>query len=144
VALRAEVVDLGRVNEPQRAIERRRVVQVSVVEEQAPVGDVRVLVEMIDAARVEGGRASDDAVDLVTLLEQELGQVGAVLPGDAGDQRTLHESPPFDGAEYSAGHPGGQFSGPNPGPSPGPAVAQARLGPAAQRPNPIDPASLSV
>ena len=31
--------------------------------------------------------APDDAVHLVSLGEQQLGQVGAVLAGDAGDQR---------------------------------------------------------
>ena len=39
---------------------------------------------------VEARRAADDAVDLVALLEQQLGQVRAVLAGDAGDQRALH------------------------------------------------------
>ena len=33
--------------------------------------------------------AADEAVHLVALLEQQLGQVRAVLPGDAGDQRPL-------------------------------------------------------
>ena len=34
-----------------------------------------------------GGRAADHAEDLVALVEQELGQVGPVLAGDARDQR---------------------------------------------------------
>jgi hypothetical protein len=33
-------------------------------------------------------------VDLVSLLKQELGQVRAVLPGNAGHQRFLHQDPP--------------------------------------------------
>ena len=37
-------------------------------------------------------RAADDAVHLVALLEQQLGQVGAVLTRDSGDQRSLHEA----------------------------------------------------
>ena len=36
------------------------------------------------------GGAADHAVDLVALLQQELGQVAAVLAGDAGDQCALH------------------------------------------------------
>ena len=43
---------------------------------------VGILVEMLDSASVEGGRATDDAVDLVTLLDQKLGKVGAVLTSD--------------------------------------------------------------
>ena len=41
---------------------------------------------MGDALEVEGARPADHAADLVALVEQELGQVGAVLAGDAGDQ----------------------------------------------------------
>jgi hypothetical protein len=32
------------------------------------------------------GRAAYHAYDVVSLLEEELGEVGAVLPGDAGDE----------------------------------------------------------
>ena len=35
------------------------------------------------------GAAADHADDLVALVEQELGEVGAVLAGDAGDEGTL-------------------------------------------------------
>jgi hypothetical protein len=36
---------------------------------------------------VEQRGAALDAVHLVALFQQELGQIGAVLAGDAGDQR---------------------------------------------------------
>src|SRR6267378_551145 len=45
------------------------------------VGDRR-----FDAVGVEQRRPALDAVDDVALVEQQLGEVGAVLPGDAGDQ----------------------------------------------------------
>ena len=48
---------------------------------------VRILVEVIDAVGVEERRAPLDAVDDVALAEEELGEVGAVLAGDAGDER---------------------------------------------------------
>ncbi len=51
---------------------------------------VRVLVEVVDSIRVERARAADDAVDLVTLLEEELRQVAAVLPRDASDECPFH------------------------------------------------------
>jgi hypothetical protein len=41
-----------------------------------------------DALEVERRAAPDDAHHLVALLEQELGQVRAVLARDAGDERT--------------------------------------------------------
>jgi len=34
-----------------------------------------VLVNVIDAAGIEGGRAANDAMDRITLLEEELGQI---------------------------------------------------------------------
>jgi len=38
---------------------------------------------MFDSARVEGGRATNDAVDGVTLCEQQFRQVAAVLACDS-------------------------------------------------------------
>ena len=37
-------------------------------------------------SKVTVRRPADDADDVVALLEQQLGEVGAVLAGDAGDQ----------------------------------------------------------
>jgi hypothetical protein len=42
--------------------------------------------QVLDAVELLRRRAADHAVDLVALLEQQLGEVGAVLPGDAGDE----------------------------------------------------------
>jgi hypothetical protein len=42
---------------------------------------------MLDPPQVWGTRAPYDAGDLVALLEEELGEVGTILSGDAGDQR---------------------------------------------------------
>jgi hypothetical protein len=44
---------------------------------------------MIDPLGVERGRAPLDAVDDVALGEQERREIGAVLPGHAGEQRNL-------------------------------------------------------
>ena len=43
--------------------------------------------QVLDPLGALGRGAAHEPVDLVALLEQELGEVGAVLPGDAGDQR---------------------------------------------------------
>ena len=67
-----------------------RVVEVAVVEEEAHAALVRVAVEVVDALGVERARPPHDAVHLVPLVEEELGQVRAVLSGDAGDQRSFH------------------------------------------------------
>ena len=47
---------------------------------------------MFDAPEVRRARAADDAGDLITFVEQQLGKVRTVLSGDAGNQRALgHE-----------------------------------------------------
>jgi hypothetical protein len=86
VGLRGQVVDLVRLDLLHDADEVGCIRQVSVVEEEAAALLVRVLIEVVDAVRVEEGGAALDAVDLVPLLQQELRQVGSVLPRDAGDQ----------------------------------------------------------
>src|SRR4051812_48461323 len=45
--------------------------------------------QVLDAVELLRRGAADHAVDLVPLLEQQLGEVGAVLAGDSGDQRAL-------------------------------------------------------
>ena len=47
---------------------------------------VRVLVDRVEPAGVEAAGAADNAVDLVAFAEQELGEIRAVLAGDAGEE----------------------------------------------------------
>ncbi len=94
VRLGSEVVDLVGLDLHHQRREARSVAQVAVVEEELRAVLVRVLVQVVDAGRVERRRAADEAVDLVALGEQQLRQVRAVLPGDAGDESLLgHGSP---------------------------------------------------
>jgi hypothetical protein len=48
-----------------------------------------VLINMINARRVEGRRATLNAMHHVTLCQQKVGQISAILPGDACDQSTF-------------------------------------------------------
>src|SRR5690606_41446927 len=50
------------------------------------------VLEVGDALEGDRRGPSDHADHLVTLVEEELGQVGAVLAGDAGDERTDRKS----------------------------------------------------
>jgi hypothetical protein len=54
---------------------------------------------VIDARSIEGARATDDSVDLVAFRKQQLGKVGAILSGDAGDKRAFHVIGPFQIAQ---------------------------------------------
>jgi hypothetical protein len=49
------------------------------MQEEAPVLLARLLVQVVDARGVEQRRAALDAVDFLSLVEQELGEVGAIL-----------------------------------------------------------------
>jgi hypothetical protein len=79
VALRGEVVDLAGLDRLQRPGQAVLVDEVAVVQREA-VADV------VDAPGVERAAAADEAVDLVSLLQEQLGEIAAVLPGDARDQ----------------------------------------------------------
>jgi hypothetical protein len=86
---RAQIVDLVGLDLADDVEEVAAVRQVPVVEEESHVVGVHVLVDVLDAARVERRRPPDDAVDDVAFLEQELGQIGAVLARDARHERDL-------------------------------------------------------
>ena len=47
---------------------------------------MRILVEVINTARVEAARPPLDPMHLIPLLQQQLRQVATVLPRNAGDQ----------------------------------------------------------
>src|SRR5687768_11762116 len=54
---------------------------------------MRILVDVIDALRVELGRATATPVHLVVLRHQEFGKIRAVLSGDACDECSFsHDS----------------------------------------------------
>ena len=59
------------------------------MQEESSLGIVRIPVEVVDARSVERRRSPDQAMYLVTLLDEKLGEVGAVLAGDAGDEGSL-------------------------------------------------------
>ena len=90
MALGAQVVDLVGLDVAQQQVDRAGVVQVAVVEEQAHILFVRVVVDVVDATGVEGGGAADHAVDLIAFCQQQFRQVGTVLAGDAGDECFFH------------------------------------------------------
>ena len=87
--LRRQVVDLVRLGLLQRRREGRLVEQVGLHEPE-------VIAHVVDALVRLGGRAAHHSPHVVALCQEQLGQVRAVLPGDAGDQRAGHVvlSPP--------------------------------------------------
>src|SRR4029077_10755271 len=84
--LRGEVIDLMGTDLAQRADERGLV-------EQVAVGELDVVEEVGDALVVALARPPDEAVDDVIVRKQGLGEVGAILAVDSGDESAffLHE-----------------------------------------------------
>lgn len=83
------MVHLVRLHLLQQSRDPGAVREVSVVQENTGVGIVRITVEVVDALGVEGRGTTDDSVHHIALLQQQLREVGAVLAGDAGDERFL-------------------------------------------------------
>jgi hypothetical protein len=59
------------------------------MQHEVAVVDVWVLVQVVNAVCVEQRGAALDAVHLITLVQQELSQVRAILAGDTRDQRNF-------------------------------------------------------
>jgi len=87
MALCGEVVDLGGADLLHQPDQIGRIRHVAVVQQERHIAVVRVFIEMIDARGVERGRAPLDTVHGVAEAEQIFGEIGAVLPGDAGEER---------------------------------------------------------
>jgi len=64
--------------------------KIAVMEKETDVGEMWVLIEVVDATAVQTARAADEAADLVAFGKKEFGQVRAVLAGDAGDEGFFH------------------------------------------------------
>ena len=59
------------------------------MQDQSRIRLVRILVEMVDTVRVEQRRPALDAVNFITLVKEQFGEVGAVLTRDPGDEGSL-------------------------------------------------------
>jgi len=87
VALRRQVVHLGRLDLADQPRQVAAIGQVAVVQVQVVLEAVRIGINPIQPRRVERGSPADDAVHLVPLLEQQLREVRTIL---AGDSRNKH------------------------------------------------------
>ena len=87
MALGCEVVDFGRPDLLHQPDQVGRIRHVAIVQEERHIAGVRVFVEMVDARGVERGRPPLDAMHRVAEAKQIFGEIGAVLPGDAGEER---------------------------------------------------------
>ena len=91
VALRSEIVDLVGLQFVEHLGQVDRIGQISVVEEEAHSVDVRVLIKVVDARGIEGAGPADDAMDFIAFGNEQVGQIGAILTSDAGDECFFHD-----------------------------------------------------
>jgi hypothetical protein len=56
------------------------------MEDEVPVPDMGVLVQVVDPVCIEQGGSPFDAVDFISFFQEEFGQVGTVLSGDTGNE----------------------------------------------------------
>jgi len=89
MALHREVVDFVRLHLLDDECEAHRVGHVAVMQKELCVFLVAILIQMVDAVGVEVRCAALDAVDHVAFVQQQLGELGAGLAGDAGDECNL-------------------------------------------------------
>ena len=85
VALRREIVDLVGLRLLHQADQVGRIGHVAVVQEEARLRLMRIDIEVVDAAGVERRRATLDAVHDIALIEQEPGEIRAILAGYTGN-----------------------------------------------------------
>jgi hypothetical protein len=60
------------------------------VQKEPAAVSMGVLIKMIDTAGVVRGSTALDAVDFITFFQQQLCQIGTVLPANTGDKSFFH------------------------------------------------------
>ncbi|MNT25631.1 hypothetical protein D3C72_1611590 [compost metagenome] len=93
--LGCKVVDLVRLAFLHHTDEVGRIRQIAVVEFEALILFMRILVDVLDSPRVERGRSALDPMDNIALCKQKFGQIGPILPRYAGYQSYLRHLFPF-------------------------------------------------
>ena len=85
MALRRQVVDFIRLHLLDDVHQAGGIGHVAVVQNERAALFMRILVQVVDAVGIEQRSAALDAVHLVAFFQQQFGEIGAVLAGNAGD-----------------------------------------------------------
>jgi hypothetical protein len=80
-----QVIHLRRLHLFQDLAQGGAIGEIPIVEKQPGVGIVGIHIDVVDAVGIEGAGAAENAVDFIVFLQQQLGQVRAILAGDAGN-----------------------------------------------------------
>src|SRR5207247_2649478 len=83
--LRGEIINFIRLRFLHDADDVGRIRHIAVMQMEGNASLVRIANEMVDTGGVERGRTALDAMDHISSGQQECREVGAILPGSAGD-----------------------------------------------------------
>ena len=100
VAFAREVVDLVGLHPDDHRLQAERIDQVAVMQLERQPTDLRGGPQVIDPVAVQAARPPHEAVHGIALVEQQLGQIGAVLSADTGDERRFHATQSGTGAGF--------------------------------------------
>ena len=84
--LRGQVVNLVRLHLLNNANQTGGIGHIAVMQDKTRILFMRILIQVIDTVGIKQGRAPLDTMHLITLVQQKLGQIGTILPRNAGNQ----------------------------------------------------------
>ena len=87
MALGRQVVNFFRLDFPNQSGERTGVAQISIMKEQPGAPRMRIVVNRVQASRIECAGSANDAMDFVALRQQQFRQIRPVLSGDPRNER---------------------------------------------------------
>ena len=98
MALRGEIVDFIRLDLLNQPDQIGGIGEIAVVQKEMDVLRMKIAVQVLDPSAVERRRAPPQAVNDVTLLQEKLGEIRAVLPSHTRDKRNFrHNDPAMNG-----------------------------------------------
>ena len=90
MALSRQVINLFRRERIHQTQDPLGASQIAEVKVQTPFRQGRIFVNVVNASCIERTRPAHNPMHFVSFGEEQFGEIGAILSGDAGDQRTLH------------------------------------------------------
>jgi hypothetical protein len=93
MALRGKIVDFVRLCLLHNPKEIGRVYHIAMVEDEARMGFMRILIDMLNAAGIKRRRSPLDAMDYIAFAQKQFGQIGTILPSNPSDKRSFRHFP---------------------------------------------------
>jgi len=79
-----------RFDHAQEPVHGAGVIEIAIDQMKAPVGRMGILINGIKPSRIKRTRTTDDPVNPVAFLQEQFGEIGAVLACDPRDESAFH------------------------------------------------------